>query len=495
MPKASSTNTYKGGRKDMKPKMAGWGPERPTYTMKAPAPYPVFNSITDNPVIGDERNFCRIREDGAQAPFGDRVRVVPGRRYIVYIGYDNNTVVTSEEGVARDVRVLSTFPPVVKPQEWGKISAAISSTTTKPPVVWDGCNVWCEEPVRLRYVAGSARLHSYTLDNEPIPEAELFSKNGTLIGYKKLDGVVPGDVGARANGNIKYELEAEPLLASTATVATPSRSFGTYLGHSGFILELPSATLLFDWYQGELPHIRKDKPLYVFISHIHGDHFRWDALSLAGQHPQAQIFLGYDRSMASIPQIDKALKSLPEGIQDKMSCFVGEQRLYSDDGKMLVESLRSTDLGVAFLVQIEGKTIYHAGDLALWTRPRDEYMQRYVAALVDNPDGQIDNYETYVWRNTELFRKCIKPLRGVTVDYGMLPLDPLAGDSGIKTVEEYLAVANFKAWSPMHLWGQYGITDAFAASHAEAARRMIAVTNSANCRLSIKPGQRYLLGD
>ena len=30
----------------------------------------------------------------------------------------------------------------------------------------------------------------------------------------------------------------------------------TFLGHSGFLVELPSVTLLFDWWKGELPAIR-----------------------------------------------------------------------------------------------------------------------------------------------------------------------------------------------------------------------------------------------
>ena len=41
---------------------SAWGPERTTFTMESPATYPTFNSITDNPTIGDERNFVRIGE-------------------------------------------------------------------------------------------------------------------------------------------------------------------------------------------------------------------------------------------------------------------------------------------------------------------------------------------------------------------------------------------------------------------------------------------------
>ena len=46
----------------------------------------------------------------------------------------------------------------------------------------------------------------------------------------------------------------------------------SFLGHSGFLLELPSATLLFDWSEGELPTLRPGRPLLVFASHHHEDH-------------------------------------------------------------------------------------------------------------------------------------------------------------------------------------------------------------------------------
>ena len=43
----------------------------------------------------------------------------------------------------------------------------------------------------------------------------------------------------------------------------------TYLAHSGFLVELDSAALLFDWWKGTLPPLPEDKPLLVFASHRH----------------------------------------------------------------------------------------------------------------------------------------------------------------------------------------------------------------------------------
>ena len=39
-----------------------WGPDRPTYTFENPAPHVTFNSMTNNQMHGDERNFVQIKE-------------------------------------------------------------------------------------------------------------------------------------------------------------------------------------------------------------------------------------------------------------------------------------------------------------------------------------------------------------------------------------------------------------------------------------------------
>ena len=63
-----------------------WGPERETYTMEEPADYATFNSITNNPTLGDERDFVRVGEiNPDKTTLGNEVEVVPGKQYTVYI--------------------------------------------------------------------------------------------------------------------------------------------------------------------------------------------------------------------------------------------------------------------------------------------------------------------------------------------------------------------------------------------------------------------------
>ena len=57
----------------------------------------------------------------------------------------------------------------------------------------------------------------------------------------------------------------------------------TYTHHSSFMAELEHAALLFDYFEGEIPAVEGDKPLFVFASHRHGDHFSRAIFDLADQ--------------------------------------------------------------------------------------------------------------------------------------------------------------------------------------------------------------------
>lgn len=118
----------------------------------------------------------------------------------------------------------------------------------------------------------------------------------------------------------------------------------THYYHSGCLVELEHHQLLFDYYQGEL-HLNKDKPLYIFVSHRHFDHYN-----------------------PAIFKIDHPAKTyiLSTTLRHKYQAHYVEsnqQYLFND---VNVKTLLSTDEGCAFIVTVEGKTIYHAGDLNWW---------------------------------------------------------------------------------------------------------------------------------
>ncbi len=188
-----------------------WGPERTTYTNDNPADHVVFNSITDNAAIGDERNFVRVRDMSTNEKYSDEVKVIPGREYEVYIAYHNNAASNlnaSGKGIANGVRVASGYPTVVKKNERGMISGIIKTTDGDPKDVWDEAYFTTDyKEITMRYKVGTAKIHNAGRVNGSVLSTDLFTENGTYIGINVLDGRIPGC--AEYSGYITYTLVAE----------------------------------------------------------------------------------------------------------------------------------------------------------------------------------------------------------------------------------------------------------------------------------------------
>lgn len=174
-----------------------WGPDRPTYTYDNPAPHVTFNSITDNPNVGDERNFVRIREDVSGSKFVDNVTLTPGKVYEVMVFYHNNAADNLNEsgkGIAYDTTLRMELPGVVKPGVNAVLAGNISASNATPGTVWDeayGKNATSGD-IALRYVADSAIIASSNgaVKGQRLPDS-LFT-TGAKLGYDALDGVLKG---------------------------------------------------------------------------------------------------------------------------------------------------------------------------------------------------------------------------------------------------------------------------------------------------------------
>ena len=210
-----------------------WGPQRDTFTMEHPATYPTFNSITDNPTIGDERDFVRVGEiDAKVTDLQNEVNVVPGRQYLVYIYFHNNASSTfndsahNNSGVALRTRMSSAFSTVLTPSSKGAISATITADNSNPGSVWDEAYMTTStEKVLLRYVSGSAKIYNDWKANGSVMPSSLFTEEGTLLGLNALNGVIPGC--EEYHGVVTYVLQAEELGGSIdKSVSKDGTNFG-----------------------------------------------------------------------------------------------------------------------------------------------------------------------------------------------------------------------------------------------------------------------------
>lgn len=218
----------------------------------------------------------------------------------------------------------------------------------------------------------------------------------------------------------------------------------TFLDHSGFWVELPSVTLLFDWWKGTLPPQRPGVPLLVFASHWHEDHFSPALFSL---NADAYLLGGMDR-----PWLARKGAS-PEALA-RCVTLKGNEVCQPLSG-VTVETLPSTDEGVAFLVAADGQTVFHAGDLNWW-----------------HWEGEPDPWNPNMERDFLAFSR---PLTGRRIDLAMLPLDPRLKEDGFRGPRHFLELADIRRFIPMHQWGDFAFTDQFLARYPQFAERVLPV--------------------
>ena len=219
----------------------------------------------------------------------------------------------------------------------------------------------------------------------------------------------------------------------------------TFLGHSGFFLELPEADLLFDYYKGDLPAPDPERPLFVFVSHAHADHFSRKIFSLAEKTERIRFILSDDIKKDKVPESLEALGKVrftgPEAdfTIPLHPAAAGETGV---PGQTLrVRTFLSTDEGVAFLVDAPGARIYHAGDLNDWhwddvdREWNEEQYRGYQDAL-----GKI--------------AACVAE-DGRVPDAAFVPVDTRLGDGAFfwMGLDEFMKAVGARNIFPMHLFG------------------------------------------
>ena len=133
----------------------------------------------------------------------------------------------------------------------------------------------------------------------------------------------------------------------------------TYLRHSGFAVETESLAILIDCIGG---YEKASKPVLALVSHGHFDH----------------------KSPESIAFADKIIDCPEPG--EEFS-FMGAR----------IRTFGSTDEGVSFMIDLDGKRIFHAGDLNKWhwrdegdTEWTQKAISDFEAVMATLPDEKID---------------------------------------------------------------------------------------------------------
>ena len=213
----------------------------------------------------------------------------------------------------------------------------------------------------------------------------------------------------------------------------------TYIFHSCFLAETKRHYYLFDYEQGDLPQMDVTKPIFVLSSHGHDDHYNpeiFPQLAAAGMQ-QIKAILSDDIDY-DIPENTDIL-------------FVAPEAEYHFGQQLKLTTFRSTDLGVAFLIEDEGELIYHAGDLNDW-----------------GWDGESEDYNAQM---TAKYRHQMdllaQKLDQRQIDAAFVVLDPRQEKDYDRGLCCFLEKVAAKQVYPMHYWEDPSVIDTFLKDHPE----------------------------
>lgn len=144
-----------------------------------------------------------------------------------------------------------------------------------------------------------------------------------------------------------------------------------FIHHSCFLIEVDDLVLIFDYFGGDrvngfhftgkIPDYAPDTKIYMFASHKHQDHFDMDILRWSEKYTNIHYILSKDIRIS--PHFLQK-HGIDPGVRKKVT-FVSANNHYEVDD-LKIQTLLSTDAGVAFYVNVRGVSIFHAGDLNDW---------------------------------------------------------------------------------------------------------------------------------
>ncbi len=150
-----------------------------------------------------------------------------------------------------------------------------------------------------------------------------------------------------------------------------------YIYHSGFAVKTKNHFLIFDYYKEPIENgetrkhtkllspesIKAMENVFVFSSHSHEDHYNPRVLNWEEYNSNIQYVFSSD---------------IKTGKEKSNYNFIeeGQEKSFKD---LYVKAYGSTDIGISFLVKVDGLTIFHAGDLNWWHWKEDSVEEQSLA--------------------------------------------------------------------------------------------------------------------
>lgn len=232
----------------------------------------------------------------------------------------------------------------------------------------------------------------------------------------------------------------------------------TYIFHSGFALETDRCILVFDYWMdpnnvmSSIIERHEQKPIYVFASHFHEDHF------------SRRIFEWRD-SCHPTYILSKDILKRRRASQEEADVWMVKGDTWSDQNIKVIAT-GSNDSGVSWIVEIQDVTsgevatrrIFHAGDLCNWYA-RFLSEPQVPETIISQEFGEI-----HPLTEEKQYLGELKDIRKVTdsFDLVLFPVDGRIGNGYTLGARQFIERFKVRLFVPMH----------FVASGFESAWRM-----------------------
>ena len=209
-----------------------------------------------------------------------------------------------------------------------------------------------------------------------------------------------------------------------------------YIYHSGFTVETDNYFLVFDYYKGDID--LKDKNTIVFSSHGHKDHYNPEIFKWSKNNPDIHYVLSYD---------------IERDFNHNCHIMKPYDRLEINDVE--IRSFGSTDIGLSFLVKVDGYNIFFAGDLNWWYWEDDSEKEK-ISMEKD-------------------FKEEIRKIKEHNIDLAFFPVDSRLKENYSLGGKYFIDEVKPKIFVPIHFWNKFTTTFNFAKDLANSKSKIIKI--------------------
>lgn len=228
-----------------------------------------------------------------------------------------------------------------------------------------------------------------------------------------------------------------------------------YLYNSSFKIETKNHVLIFDYYFDSVENgikssvngaigiedLKTEKDVLIFCTHSHGDHFSKIIFDWKEINPRIKYILSSDI------KVDNNSADI-----SKISCYESLQIK-----NVYIKAYGSTDIGISFLIKVDGISVFHAGDLNWW--------HWYDESHEDNIKME------------KHFKEEIDELKGETIDLAFFPVDSRLKDSYALGADYFISEMAPKVFIPMHFREDFSITNKFADKNKGTSTKILEITH------------------